>query len=72
MDNQDYQNPFDSDEHQFFVLVNKHKQFSLWPQFANVPNGWQQRFGPESRAECLTYVEENWHDEVLFPTHKTA
>jgi MbtH protein len=55
-------NPFDDENGTFVVLVNDEDQHSLWPTFADVPAGWRTIFGPSGRAECLTYVEENWTD----------
>jgi MbtH protein len=55
-------NPFEDQDGVFLVLVNKEGQYSLWPQFREVPGGWTQRFGPEKRQACLDYVEQNWTD----------
>ncbi|MGW0750238.1 MbtH family protein [Streptomyces sp. NPDC002587] len=55
-------NPFDDDNGTFYVLVNDENQHSLWPVFAEVPEGWTVVFGQESRQACLDYVEENWTD----------
>jgi MbtH protein len=55
-------NPFDDESGSFIVLVNDEGQHSLWPIFADVPAGWVNKFGPESRQSCLQYVEENWTD----------
>ncbi|KIQ17436.1 MbtH family protein [Rhodococcus sp. BP-349] len=55
-------NPFDDEDGRFYVLVNDEDQHSLWPTFAEVPQGWRVVFGEESRAACLEYVEKNWTD----------
>ncbi|WP_416963491.1 MbtH family protein [Streptomyces sp. Agncl-13] len=55
-------NPFDDEDGRFFVLVNDEEQHSLWPTFAEVPDGWRVVFGEDGRKECLDYVEENWKD----------
>jgi len=55
-------NPFDDESGTFHVLVNDEDQHSLWPAFADVPDGWRVVFGEESRANCLRYVEEHWTD----------
>jgi MbtH protein len=55
-------NPFDDEDGVFYVLVNDEDQHSLWPAFAEVPPGWQVKHGPDTRASCLAYVEENWTD----------
>jgi MbtH protein len=55
-------NPFDDEEGRFYVVVNDEDQHSLWPIFADVPEGWRVVFGEAGRAECLEYVEQNWTD----------
>jgi uncharacterized protein YbdZ (MbtH family) len=55
-------NPFDNEDGSFFVLVNDEGQHSLWPAFAEVPDGWTVVHGEASRPECLTFVEQNWTD----------
>lgn len=54
-------NPFDDDSGAFLVLVNAERQHSLWPGFADVPDGWDQTHRG-TRAECLAYVDEHWTD----------
>ncbi|WP_421845080.1 MbtH family protein [Mycobacterium sp.] len=55
-------NPFDDDAGMFYVLTNDEEQHSLWPTFADVPEGWRVVFGEDTRAKCLSYIEENWTD----------
>ncbi|MFD0401761.1 MbtH family protein [Kitasatospora sp. NPDC059811] len=55
-------NPFDDQDATFLVLVNQENQHSLWPQFADVPEGWTVAHGPDSHAACLEYVEQSWTD----------
>ncbi len=55
-------NPFDDESGQFLVLVNEENQHSLWPVFADVPQGWRVVFGPGDRAGALDYVEASWTD----------
>ncbi|HJR74519.1 MAG TPA: MbtH family protein [Luteimonas sp.] len=55
-------NPFDDNNGSFIVLINHETQHSLWPHFVQVPDGWSQVFGPESRQACLEYIEQNWVD----------
>ncbi|BBI92942.1 MbtH family protein [Serratia symbiotica] len=57
---QQHQNPFDDESQPFFVLMNAQQQYSLWPEFAAIPAGWQSVFGPESRANCIAWVEQVW------------
>ena len=55
-------NPFDDDDGEFLVLVNDELQYSLWPAFREVPDGWTT-VGPRGRrTECLAYIEDHWTD----------
>lgn len=55
-------NPFEDPDASYFVLINDEGQHSLWPIFADVPEGWQVIFGEAGRQECLDFIEENWTD----------
>lgn len=55
-------NPFENADGVYRVLVNPENQHSLWPDFAEVPDGWRSVFGPSGRQECLDYVNEHWTD----------
>ncbi|MGR6902564.1 MbtH family protein [Glutamicibacter sp. BSL13] len=55
-------NPFDRADGSFLVLVNDLGQHSLWPDFAAVPAGWNQVFGPGDLQAANAYVEEHWAD----------
>lgn len=57
-------NPFDDESGRFFVLVDAEGRHSLWPAFRPAPAGWTVIFGPGSRADALSYVEDNWPDIV--------
>ena len=52
----------DEDTTQYIVLVNDEEQYSLWPQFKAVPNGWRATGKEGSRGECCQYVDEVWTD----------
>jgi len=55
-------NPFDNEDGTFLVLVNDEGQHSLWPAFAEIPEGWTIAHDEGTRQECLAYIEENWTD----------
>jgi MbtH protein len=55
-------NPFEDEDANYFVLINEEGQHSLWPVFADVPDGWEVIFGESSRQECLDFIEKNWTD----------
>ena len=46
----------------YTVLVNDEEQHSLWPAKKPAPAGWTCVGVYGSKAECLSYVEENWRD----------
>jgi MbtH protein len=55
-------NPFEDDDANYFVLINDEGQHSLWPVFADVPDGWEVIFGEDKRQACLDFIEESWTD----------
>jgi MbtH protein len=55
-------NPFDDPDGTFLVLVNDEGQHSLWPAFAEVPEGWRVVLPETDREAALAYVEQNWTD----------
>ncbi|MCF3122737.1 MbtH family protein [Streptomyces arenae] len=55
-------NPFENPDGRYVVLVNHEGQHSLWPVFAEVPDGWTVAHPEDSRQACLDYIEENWTD----------
>jgi MbtH protein len=55
-------NPFEDPDAKYLVLINDEGQHSLWPVFAEVPDGWEIIFGEDGRQECLDFIEKNWTD----------
>ncbi|MFF3257445.1 MbtH family protein [Actinacidiphila glaucinigra] len=55
-------NPFEDQDAQYLVLVNAERQYSLWPMFVEVPDGWEIAFGEAPRQDCLDYIEQTWTD----------
>ncbi|MFD5571303.1 MULTISPECIES: MbtH family protein [Streptomyces] len=55
-------NPFDDQDANYLVLTNEEGQFSLWPTFVDVPDGWEPVFGEAARQACLDFIEKNWTD----------
>ncbi|WP_067720864.1 MbtH family protein [Nocardia yamanashiensis] len=54
-------NPFDNEDGLFKVLVNDEGQYSLWPDFAPVPDGWHVVHDGD-KPSCVDYVEKHWLD----------
>jgi MbtH protein len=55
-------NPFEDENAEYLVLVNSELQYSLWPSFRDIPQGWNA-VGPRgARKDCLAWIEQNWTD----------
>jgi MbtH protein len=46
----------------YFVVVNHEEQYSLWPSFKALPNGWSAVGEAASKAECLEFIKQQWTD----------
>jgi len=55
-------NPFEDQDANYLVLKNEEGQFSLWPTFVDVPDGWELVFGEAARQACLDFIEKTWTD----------
>ncbi len=44
------------------VVVNHEEQYSIWPNYKEVPGGWRVVGKPGSKEECLAYIKEVWTD----------
>ncbi len=55
-------NPFEDPNGTYLVLVNQEGQYSLWPDFVDVPAGWTVVHEQSSRSACIEYLETHWTD----------
>jgi len=55
-------NPFDDDDGEFFVVVNDERQYSIWPTFRPIPDGWIAVGTSRKRPDCLRWIEAHWTD----------
>lgn len=55
-------NPFEDENGIYHVLINDEGQYSLWPIFIDVPDGWTIIHKSDSRAACLEFINRNWTD----------
>jgi MbtH protein len=55
-------NPFEDENAEYYALVNDEGQYSLWPAFAAVPDGWTVARDTATRAACLEFIEREWTD----------
>jgi uncharacterized protein YbdZ (MbtH family) len=53
-------NPFEDENGIYHVLVNDHKEHSLWPSYIAVPAGWIVVHQSQSRADCLAFIKQHW------------
>lgn len=53
---------WDDEDAVFVVVVNHEEQYSIWPEYREVPNGWRAAGKHGSKQECLDYIEEVWTD----------
>lgn len=55
-------NPFEHADTDYMILVNDENQYSLWPSFITVPNGWSVVGEQQTREECMDYINRQWSD----------
>lgn len=53
---------FGDDNTIFDVVINEEEQYSIWPSYKPVPDGWRSVGKQGAKADCLAYVEEHWAD----------
>ena len=44
------------------VVKNHEEQYSIWPEYKQIPLGWDDVGHSATRAECLAYIKEVWTD----------
>ena len=44
------------------VVVNHEEQYSIWPEYKEMPLGWRDTGKTGPKAECLAYIKEVWTD----------
>lgn len=53
---------FDSESGTFSVVVNAEEQYSIWPDYKTLPQGWREAGKRGTRQECLAHIGEVWTD----------
>ncbi|ADZ90227.1 MbtH family protein [Marinomonas mediterranea] len=46
----------------FNVVMNDEEQYSIWPEYKEIPNGWREAGKKGNKEECLSWVQEAWTD----------
>ncbi len=44
------------------VVVNHEEQYSIWPEYLDMPLGWNEVGKQGLKDECLAYINEVWVD----------
>ncbi len=44
------------------VVVNHEEQYSIWPEWKEIPLGWKTVGKKGLKQECLDYIQEVWTD----------
>lgn len=46
----------------YTVVINHEEQYSIWPEYKDIPAGWKAvgKVGP--KQDCLDYINEHWTD----------
>jgi MbtH protein len=53
---------WDDEDTTFRVVVNHEEQYSIWPDYLELPKGWSA-VGPTGKKQvCLEYIKEHWTD----------
>jgi MbtH protein len=55
-------NPFEDNGRPYYALQNAEGQYSLWPEFVAIPEGWNHQHGPDAKDACLAFIEQRWTD----------
>lgn len=53
---------FDSDKTVFQVVINDEEQYSIWPDYKAIPEGWKAVGVSGDKATCLAHIEDVWTD----------
>ncbi len=52
----------DNEDTIFLVVMNDEEQYSIWPEFKEIPAGWRAEGTKGSKAHCLDHIQEVWTD----------
>ncbi|MCW8127253.1 MbtH family NRPS accessory protein [Microbulbifer halophilus] len=52
----------DDPDTQFTVVINGEEQYSIWPDYKPLPDGWREAGKSGTREECLAHIEAVWTD----------
>jgi MbtH protein len=55
-------NQEEEDTSVYIVVINHEEQYSIWPEYKEIPNGWTAVGKSGTKQECLDYIKEVWTD----------
>jgi len=44
------------------VVINHEEQYSIWPDYKDIPGGWKTVGKTGNKQDCLDYITEVWTD----------
>lgn len=57
-----WHDPDREDTTTYRVVVNHEEQYSIWPEYKEVPSGWNDVGKVGLKADCLAFIKEVWTD----------
>jgi uncharacterized protein YbdZ (MbtH family) len=57
-----FHDPDREDTTVYKVVVNHEEQYSIWPDYKEIPLGWKDAGRSGLKPECLAYIKEVWTD----------
>ncbi|MCG8554358.1 MAG: MbtH family protein [Proteobacteria bacterium] len=52
----------EDDNTTYLVVVNHEEQYSIWPDYRELPSGWRAEGKTGKKAECLEHIDKVWTD----------
>ncbi len=49
-------------QERYIVVINHEEQYSIWPEYRELPLGWFDAGKRGSKDECLAHITEVWTD----------
>ena len=53
---------WDDEDTIFEVVINHEEQYSIWPNYKEIPRGWTAVGKSGRKQECLQYIDSVWTD----------
>jgi MbtH protein len=46
----------------YIVVLNHEEQYSIWPEYKSIPDGWHPAGKSGDKEACLEYIKAVWTD----------